>query len=297
MRLTLVSNPRSGRGKASCLSRGIAEIAGSRGHNIQSILIEPGTTIDDAQLEACDRLIIVGGDGTVHHLLPHLARTQTPFHHCGTGTANLIAHAFRMSNSPRRVVEQVESECEPTRVDLPLCNGHPFLIMTSLGLDASVIHRLEESRTLGGFRAYIKPVLAEIANPRMAHVQVTADGEPYDTKPGVLIVANFPNYGGHFDPCRHARADDATLDIANIPGSTSLSVGLRYLALLARLPVARTTRAQRVRVEAIHDSHIQIDGEKPRVIPSLLKPTQTLDFRMSDQSIFAHAPRLNHNPG
>ena len=292
MRFTIIANPRSGRGKASKLAYALEQLAEARGHQTHTIFVGPQWQLEDEQLCECDRLVIVGGDGTVHHLLPQLARTQTPFYHLATGTANLIAHAFRMSSRPARAMLQLETDCEPTRIDLPECNGHPFLIMTSLGMDASVIHRLEESRTLGGFRAYIRPVIREVFSPRIARLRVEVDDQQFECKPGVLVVANLPNYGGHFDPCRSASGVDCQLDIANIPGSTSLGVGLRYLALLARLPVAKTTRGSSIRVKAVHDSHIQIDGEKPRAIPAMLSAGSTLEFGLSEASVYAHAPRL-----
>ncbi|MCA9276832.1 MAG: hypothetical protein KDA29_12455 [Phycisphaerales bacterium] len=292
MRFTIIANPRSGRGKASKLAHALEQLADARGHLINTIFVGPQWQLEDEQICESDRLIIVGGDGTVHHMLRQLARTQTPFYHLATGTANLIALAFRMSSRPSRAIQQLETDCQPSRIDLPECNGHPFLIMTSLGMDASVIHRLEESRTLGGFRAYIRPVIREVLSPRIARLRVTIDDESFDCKPGVLVVANLPNYGGHFNPCRGACCDDSLLDIANIPGTTSLGVGVRYLSLLARLPAAKLARGSIVRVEAVDDSHIQIDGEKPKAIASLLTPGATLEFRMSESSVYAHAPRL-----
>ncbi len=294
MRLTLISNPRSGRGKARKLSDAIASIATTRGHTVNPMTIDSGGAITPGQIADSDRLVIVGGDGTVHHLLGLLRDTQIPFYHCGTGTANLICHAFRMSRRPATLVEHLERDTPPLRVDLPLCNGHPFLIMTSLGMDASVIHRLEESRTLGGYRAYIRPVLREILHPRFAHARVELDAQPalHLSKPGVLVVANMPNYGGHFNPCRHAQWNDAKLDIALIPATTSITAGIRFLALLARLPAATRATASSITITAQSDSPIQIDGEKPTRIPSALIQDAALSFTMSPQSVLAHAPLL-----
>ena len=292
MRFTIVSNPRSGRGKARKLAEAIRELAHARGHSTQDVVVDMDLDLDEAPVDDCDRLVIVGGDGTVHHMLPKLAQTQTPFYHAGTGTANLISHAFGMSARPERVLEQLEQYSEPVRIDLPECNGHPFLIMTSMGMDASVIHRLEESRKLGGFRAYVRPILREVLKPRNAYLRVSVDGEPIDCRAGVLVVANLPNYGGHFNPCRAARCDDGRLDIANIRGTTSIGVGLRYLALLARLPAATTGCGSVITVEASRDSYVQMDGEKPKAVPAVLTPGARLEFRMTDGCIYAHAPRL-----
>ncbi|MFG0300045.1 MAG: diacylglycerol/lipid kinase family protein [Phycisphaerales bacterium JB047] len=299
MRISIIYNPRSGRGKALRLSEAITRITQARGHKTTTHDIHAAGGVADETIHDCDRLVIVGGDGTVHHLLPQLAQTpdnpKPPFYHCGTGTANLISHAFKMTSNPARLVNLLERDTPPVRVDLPLCNGHPFLIMTSLGMDASVIHRFEESRKLGGYRAYINPIMREIIKPRFAQAQVQLDNNPAPgfSKPGILVIANMPNYGGHFNPCPNARWNDATLDIAHIPGNYSLTSGLRYLALRARIPASTTARAEQITITATNPSCVQIDGEKPTHVPSILAPDSTLNFTMSPQGILVHAPLLN----
>lgn len=292
MRITVVTNPRSGRGKAKALGDAISSLARGRGHTVDICSIDAGAPITPELIYGGDRLVIVGGDGTVHHMLGMLSETRTPFYHCGTGTANLICHAFGMSRKPQRALEQLEREVEPIRVDLPTCNGHPFLIMTSLGMDASVIHRLEESRRLGGYRAYIKPVLREILKPRFAHLDVELDGDhsPLLSRPGVLVIANMRNYGGGFNPCAKACWHDGRIDIAHISGRTSLTSGLRYLALLSRLGGARCASAEHIKLTARQHSFVQIDGERPSAVPSVLEPQQELEFRMSLESVYVHAP-------
>ncbi len=294
MRVSIVYNPKSGRGKAQRLTDAIDQLATSRGHTLTKFDISRGAIPAAEDLNDTDRLIIVGGDGTVHHLLPLLTQTKVPFQHCGTGTANLICHALNMSRKPAGVLEQLEIDAEPRRIDVPLCNDHPFLIMTSLGMDASVIHRLEESRKLGGYRAYIRPVIKEIFTPRFAHAQVTIDGQPQPqlSKPGILVIANMPNYGGNFNPCPDACWDDNTLDIAHIAGRTSITSGLRYLALLAKQRASRSATGKTITLKALQPSCVQIDGEKPNAVPSILTPTQSLTFTLSNQSVYAHAPRL-----
>lgn len=298
MRVSIVYNPRSGRGKAQRLTDAIDQLAKSRGHTLTKFDISRGAIPAADDLNDTDRLIIVGGDGTVHHLLPLLTQTKVPFQHCGTGTANLICHALKMSHEPAGVLEQLELDAEPRRIDVPLCNNHPFLIMTSLGMDASVIHRLEESRKLGGYRAYIKPVIKEILTPRFAHAQVTIDGQPQPqlSKPGILVIANMPNYGGNFNPCPDARWDDNTLDIAHIAGRTSITSGLRYLALLAKRKASRCATGKTITLNAIQPSCVQIDGEKPNAVPSILTPSQSLTFTLSNHSVYAHTPRLPKSP-
>jgi diacylglycerol kinase (ATP) len=295
MRIALIINPSSGRGKAKARADAIEYGAKERGHTIDTLEIGRGAHPDGDRIADADIGIIVGGDGTVHHLLPQLIASQTPFLHCGTGTANLICHALKMPTKPAGVLRQIELESEPKRIDVPTCNDHPFLIMTSLGMDASVIHRLEESRSLGGYRAYVRPVIREVLSPQFAHARVSIDEIPYPElmRPGVIVVANMPNYGGHFNPCANASWSDAQLDVAHIPATTSLTAGLRYLALRARIPAATTARGRTITITGKLPTRVQIDGERPQAIPHTLAPDTALSFTLSPHTVLAHAPELH----
>lgn len=293
MRVSIVFNPRSGRGKAQRLTDAIAAGGLARGHTIERFDITRGELPTGADLGGADRVVVVGGDGTVHHLLPALMESRVPFQHCGTGTANLICKTLRMPRSAAGVLAQLEQESEPRRIDVPTCCGQPFLIMASLGLDASVIHRFEESRTRGGYQAYVLPVIREVLSPRIASLRVEMDGQdrPGLGGSGVLVVANMPGYGGGFNPCPRARWDDGVLDVARIPGRTSLGLGFRFLQLRARLGGAARAKGRSVRVAAQGAACVQVDGEKPRV-GSVLSKGGSLVVEVLDGSVLAHAPGL-----
>lgn len=293
MRIAIVYNPRSGRGKALRLAQGVAQHLTRRGHTHRTheMLDDPGAIAQS--VEEADRVVVVGGDGTVHHLLPLLAKTRTPFYHCGTGTANLIGRELGMPSKPEHAVTRLERELAPTMLDLPTCNGRPFLIMVSLGIDASVIHRFEESRKRGGYRAYVMPVISEVLSPRPGHVSVRAlnendagnahgvpplpDGEnsgprsgadfgAQTTGTGVLVIANMRSYGGGFNPCADARPDDGLLDMALIPCRTSVGAGVRYGMMGLRLPGAASARGRsrgfEVRAEGVGGSSTSGDDAR-----------------------------------
>jgi len=136
-------------------------------------------------------------------------------------------------------------------------------------------------------------VLREILRPRFANARVTLDGEPSPqlSKPGILVIANMPNYGGHFNPCAKACWHDQRLDIAHIAGRSSITSGLRYVALFMRLPAARCASAERITITSEAPSRVQVDGEKPKEIPSTLLAGQQLEFVLSERSVLVHAPR------
>ncbi len=301
MQIALIVNPRSGRGKADKLARLLDAALAKRGHRVS--ILEVGTDRSElqSQIADADRVVVLGGDGTVHHLLDTLADTQTPMYHLGTGTANLICKAFGMSRSVSQVVEHLEMDIEPIRVDLPTCNGLPFLIMVSVGIDASVIHRFEEARSRkGGYRAYIQPVLREVISPRPARFAIqpgVPSPAPLAWHTGVLVIANLRSYGGGFNPCPDANPTDGQLDAIVIPCTSSIGAGISYSFLKARRTSSKMKRfvSDSFRVTCEHiPAFVQVDGEKASQIPSLvegrLEPGDFLDLSMSSRQLQIHAP-------
>ncbi len=298
MQILLIINPRSGRGKAVKAAHLLGMQLTKRGHRISTLGVEADQPELQSQIADADRVVVLGGDGTVHHLLDILADTQTPMYHLGTGTANLICKAFGMSRSVSRVTEHLETETNPVRIDLPTCNGLPFLIMVSMGIDASVIHRFEETRSRkGGYRAYMQPVLREVISPRPARFTIESNAHPPVQHTGVLVIANLRAYGGGFNPCPNANPTDGLLDAVVIPCTSSIGAGISYGLLKARRTSSKMRRfvSDSFRVTCTRPpAFVQVDGEKasraPKLVGGQLEPGNSLDLKMSTKPIQIHAP-------
>ena len=299
MQVTMIVNPRSGRGNAQSGAREIESLLRDRGHEVHLSDVSTQQHILADQIHESDRVVVCGGDGTVHHLLETLTTSQTPLYHYGTGTANLIAKEFGMSKNPIKVVTQLESDHSSTLVDVPTCNGHPFLIMVSMGIDGSVIHRLEESRTQkGGYRAYIKPILQELYSSRTASFSIHTDelnAEPPYQDQGILVVANMRSYGGGFNPCHQADCNDGLLDAVTISCTGCVGAGLKLGSLfLKRTPKdSKRMRSNQFKVISDHaQTYVQIDGEKASQLNGLddgrLELGSSLVFEMAQKYVHMH---------
>ncbi|MEA5615399.1 diacylglycerol/lipid kinase family protein [Nodularia spumigena] len=297
MRIAILANPRSGRGKALMLAEQLGAILQSRGHTVHrqdtgpdldlSVLVgvtgmhEPGVPagpgsggVGGVAGDRADRLVIVGGDGTVHHAAQAVAESGVPLYHLATGTENLFARSFRMPKDPAAAADRLERNHPPTEIDLGSANGVPFTLMCSVGVDASVIHRVETVREKpgrrGGHLAYILPGLTEGLRPRPAKVHITADGEPV-TPPagfvGTAIVSNLPAYALRMDPACDAVPNDGRLDLALLPYGTSVGTAWGLLRCKLRSKGIRRIRAASFEIRSADPTAmnpVQIDGERPR---------------------------------
>lgn len=276
MHIVILANPRSGRGRALMLGDQLAAILRTRGHDVARRDIGPDLDLSvlvgvTGMPGGADRLVIVGGDGTVHHAAEAVAASGVPLYHLATGTENLFARSFRMPRDPTAAADRLEMDHPPTEIDLGSANGIPFTLMCSVGVDASVIHRVEETRgKRGGHLAYIVPGLTEGLRPRPARLHITADGQTV-TPPagfvGTAVVSNLPAYALRMDPAYDANPRDGHLDLALLPYSTSVGTAWGFLRCKLRSKGIQRIRGARFEIRSADPAalnHVQVDGERPR---------------------------------
>jgi diacylglycerol kinase family enzyme len=171
-----------------------------------------------------------------------------------------------------RVVRALD-RAEIHKIDLALANDRLFLLMAGVGFDAHVVHVLDERRSGPiGLLSYVLPAASAVARYGFPPVRVDVDGKrAFGPKPGVVMVANLPQYGTGFPLVPGARGDDGLLDILCLPCSSRAKLG-QLLALAAdgrHLEVTGAVHATGRRVDVISESAVpvQIDGDPGGRLP------------------------------
>ncbi len=109
-----------------------------RGHAIELVTAAVG--------EAFDVVVAFGGDGTVNEAANGLAGTSTPLTVLPGGSNNVFC---KMLGIPNDVVDATEhllrlaDRWEPRAIDLGCVNGRSFTFAAGVGLDASVVERVD----------------------------------------------------------------------------------------------------------------------------------------------------------
>lgn len=299
MNIGIIINTRSGRNKAAHFSLKCQQLLSKNKHHV--------TVFDTTQPETAqnvwdtDRIIIIGGDGTVHHSLPKLISTQIPFYHLATGTSNLIAKELRMPRIASEAVRWIEQGGNG-QLDAPTIDSVPFLIMCCIGIDAGIIHRFQTLRKKsGGFRNYILPVIQEILAPRPAKIQITVDGQQVSIdSPQNLLIANMRSYALGLDPCHEANSTDSTLDILAVPCRTGFQWTLHnsFYRIRRQPPSAIRLLSRTISITAHGNSPslVQMDGEiarTPNMPSGLLESGVSIDFCIGNQTVIPLRPPPN----
>ena len=170
----------------------------------------------EAAEEGYDVVVAFGGDGTVNEAANGLVGSDTPLTCLPGGSTNVFC---RMLGIPNDVVDATEhllemaDRFEPRRVDLGRVNGRHFTFASGIGLDASVVERVDshpklKSRFTNLYYTYAALTTFSrryLVTPPRIHVE--ADGRTAD---GVTVVVQMADPFTFFRnrPIRVAQSGD-----------------------------------------------------------------------------------------
>jgi YegS/Rv2252/BmrU family lipid kinase len=218
----------------------------------------------EALAAGCDRVVAVGGDGTLNEVASALVGTDATLGLVPCGSGDGLGRHLGIHGPVTRALEILHAG-KVRVIDTGLADGHPFFTAAGLGFEAEVathFNRLEAR----GFLRY----LATSSRLWRRHAPVAcrieqADGTRLDVRAFTLAVANSDQYGNNARIAPGARVDDGLLDLSVVINVTAWNA----LPLLARLFTGSIERAANLRrfrgtrfiVERPAPGLIHTDGE------------------------------------
>lgn len=280
----LVVNPASGRGRALTRAEALRE-ALSRSASVEVVRTERRGFAADAVAErgGCfERVIAVGGDGTLNEVLSGLMRLDAPpelrpaLGFLPAGTANAAVLAFGFGGVPGAVAASLAT-AEPRPVDVGVVTHkggeRPFLLWFGAGYDAVVIDALNSERTglmgVAGLLRRAPGVARTVHRYRAPEIAIDVDG--VTRRAASVILANVGKVAFGGSVAEAADPFDGRLDVVTVP-----RLGMAGMAALgARMLVSSLDRARgvdhdvgsRFRLEASGPVPFQLDGEPVGLLP------------------------------
>jgi diacylglycerol kinase (ATP) len=271
---TLISNPKTGR-YASRRLRPIDELASS----LESLGIAvdvklttgPGEATQFAARAArngSSDIIVAGGDGTINEVIQGLAGTKARLAIIPRGTGNVLARELGLPLDDAQAIA-VAAKGKSRKIYLGLAidettnESRHFVLMAGIGLDASVVRRVQPSlKKRIGRGAFWVSGLSHLAtwDPRQFKLEI--DGVEYNAT--FAAVGNAPRYGGDLAITPGARLDQREFEVCIIQTTSRL----RYLHLLSHAmrngmprdnPEVQFVKAATVKAHG--DAPVQVDGE------------------------------------
>ena len=172
----------------------------------------------EAALAGYDRVVAIGGDGTINEVMNGLVGTSTALAVVPAGTGNDWVRTVGIPTDPVQAWE-VATNGRVSETDVGEAVGHRYFInVAGVGFDAEVVRRIEEARglqaRLGPTPRYLAAVLGTFFGYRGADVAATIDGDERQLdKMFLMAIAVAKFYGSGMMIAPHAEIDDGSLDL------------------------------------------------------------------------------------
>jgi diacylglycerol kinase family enzyme len=279
-----VVNPASGRGRSQTRAEALRE-ALSRTASVEVVRTERrGYAVDVVSERGADfeRVIAIGGDGTLNEVLTGLMRIDAPTEvrpalgFLPSGTANAAILAFGFGTAPDAVARSLAVvEARPVDVGIATYEGveRPFLLWCGAGYDAVVIDALNSERTglmgIAGLVRKAPSVLRAVHRYPAPEIGIHVDG--VSARGASVILANVGKVAFGGSVAEAADPFDGRLNVVTVPRVGTLGVaafGVRMmLSSLEHARGAAHSQGARIRLDASEPVPFQLDGEPVGLLP------------------------------
>ncbi len=274
--ILFVVNPAAGSGRANGVWQQIEDLLRERGLSYHAIVsteagVTPELVRERLKQKRPDRIVAVGGDGTVSEVVNGYAPEEIPLGVVAAGSGNDFARYFGLSGDP---VEALEVVLNGTvrRVDLGRINDRYMINVGGAGFDAKVADETNRmGKRLGSTLPYVVALLKTLITWKNAEVQIELDGETLKRRVLLVAVGNGQYLGGGMHILPSADMEDGVMDICIGEDLTKSEV----VGLLAKIykgqhvghPKITMKRAKKVRISSPMPLYYHADGEPLGMAP------------------------------
>ncbi len=265
-------NPAAGRGEAVRQLDRLRVLAAGAGAGL--VVSKSGADIAvqarRAAADGVERMVVAGGDGTMHQAAQGLAGSATALGVVPLGTGNDLAGTLGV---PRGLDAAVGRALHGPvrRFDLVKIGETVAIGYAGVGFDSEVTAFANQVRRLRGPLVYVYAVLHTLATFRPPAMRIVHDGGCFEGRAMFAVAANLPRFGGGMRIAPAALPDDGWLDLVVVRE-------LSRLALLAVFPrVYRGTHVRHPAVEIVRVRRAEITLDRAMTLFGGGEPVATRD--------------------
>lgn len=268
MKILIIGNPIASGGDAGKRISALKEALEKKGHEAEAYLTKfagDGKERVSRVEEDVDRVVIVGGDGTVNEIINGIPEGfKTPLLQLPTGNANLLARDLKLPKTINKTVSLIETG-KIIQADVAMMNGTRFIMVAGAGFDARVTEALKRKRTgrVNNF-SYLGPIMEALGQHSQSEYCVEVDGGK-PVKGAAVLVCNIRNYAGICDIACDADIASGDLDIVVLPEDNLISL-IKYLffarfSRVSRLKNVKYLKGRNVKITSGAQIPVELDGD------------------------------------
>lgn len=184
----------------------------------------------DALAAGCERLVVLGGDGTVREAAMALYGTDVPLGIIPCGTGNDMSRPLGIPSDPLAALD-LALHGTPRKMDAAMANDELFFNVAGFGFDVDVLDYTEsyKKKYKNGSTAYLHGLLRALAGRKNRQTTITWPEGQMEKNVLIIAAGNGTHFGGGMKVTPFADPFDGLLDICVIHD-------VNFYAILTILP-------------------------------------------------------------
>ena len=268
MKTAFIVNPVAGRGRTDKIWPRLEKVLQERGIAHKAYFTNykgEATELAKALCEQVDRIVVAGGDGTLHEVVQSIAYQNVQLAILPTGTGNDLVRSLGIPRNPFKALELL-FQGDSKKIDVGEVNGRYFINVAGVGFDAEVTHAVNMNyKHIKGSGAYLLALVQLLASYRNVPVKVTVGESQFITNALAVAVGNGSYYGGGMKIVPGAILDDGFFHICLVGDVTKLEIIRTLPKIFSGRHVAHpkvvVLKGKEIHIEAGGTMVLQADGE------------------------------------
>jgi len=215
---------------------------------------------DKIKSAKADRVVAVGGDGTLKLVAECLLHTETPIGIIPAGSANGMAKELGIPTDIDQALAILD-EGHLQKIHVVKLNDEICIHLSDLGFNAYLVKKFD-TLPQRGMLGYAKATWHALWNHKRMDVQLKLKNETITSKAAMVAIANATMYGTGLKINPDGKLDDDLFEVVLVKDYSYIEILKIWITKLPFNPKKiEVFQTAEVKISSKHKAHFQIDGE------------------------------------
>jgi len=207
-----------------------------------------------------DRVVAVGGDGTLKLVSECLLHTETPIGIVPAGSANGMAKELGIPTDIEQSLDILD-EGHLQKIHVVKLNDEICIHLSDLGFNAYLVKKFD-TLPQRGMLGYAKATWHALWNHKRMDVQLKLKDKTITSKAAMVAIANATMYGTGLKINPDGKLDDDLFEVVLVKDYSYLEIIKIWITKLPFNPKKiEVFQTAEVKISSKHKAHFQVDGE------------------------------------
>jgi len=207
-----------------------------------------------------DKVVAVGGDGTLKLVAECLLNSETPIGIIPAGSANGMAKELGIPTDITEALDFLETGT-PKKIHVVKINEEICIHLADLGFNAYLVNKFDTLPERGMW-GYAKATWHALWNHKRMDVELKLKDETVKSKAAMVAIANATMYGTGLKINPDGKLDDELFEIILVKDYSYMEILKIWITKLPFNPKKiEVFQTSSVKIFSKHKAHFQVDGE------------------------------------